>query len=270
MIDRKHLLVGVVCLLLLAAGCIQMPANEASTWSDPGASLPQTRPGEIFVEPNDPSLPGVSADNVMIIIEKIESSQATAFDASVAFLYADDNIVLESPAGKLAARNGIRIGLGGDDFHAKLEAALQRSKRLDREETFITVLSGYEGSIRVGEEVFFERLGYWSPIGYEVLVEREFLGRSLVVRPRILQGGLVEVEVFPRFTRRGGRGVIDVTELATKVVVRNGQSLVIGGTTSASSDVGSALFEVHTREQDQSMTLILTPHIGGMNVKMPK
>ena len=69
------------------------------------------------------------------------------------------------------------------------------------------------------------------------------------------------------FSRR--RGAIDVTELSTRVTVRDGQSIVIGGMTSGSSDVGAVLFGVGGRERSQSMTMVLTPKIGGMGIEWP-
>ena len=254
-------------LTLLGAGCVGTDFYEDSARAQQPQSSPELQPGEIFIRPNDPSLPTVSADNVAIVVERIMTDQQTQMDASVAFKYADENAVLQSPGGALAKKNGIRIGLGNDNFRVSLDAALRASQSSSRETTFLTVMSGYEGSMLVGEDTYVERLAYWGRFGREVIMEQEFVGRSLVIRPRILQGGLVEVEVFPRFTERKSRRTIDVTELATKVVVRNGQSLVIGGTSTSNSDIGAALFSFSKNTGSSSMTMILTPHIGGVKIE---
>jgi len=210
------------------------------------------------------------ANNVAITIEKVGTATGAAMDASLAFRYANDRVAIGSAGGRLARRNGIRIGVATGSFRGRLGISARRSRRTVREQMFITVLSGQEGVIAVGTDTYVQRLGYWTPLGYEVLVERAFVGRSLVVRPRILGRHAVEVELWPRFTTRGRRGAIDLTELATKVVVPDGQSIVIGGLTTGGDDVGSVLFGLGRRTRTSTMTMILTPKIGGVPIEWPR
>jgi len=210
----------------------------------------------------DEQLAQLPKGNVMVFVEKVSTSSQSRVDASVAFRYANDDIVLSSPGGKIARNNGIRIGVGAGDFRAQFEADLRTTKSTGREEMFLTVLSGSEGSIRVGRETYFDRLGYWAPGGYTVLFEAEFLGADLVVRPRVLADGLIEVELYPRFTARGGRRAVDVTELATTVRVRDGQAIIVGSATTGRSEVGAALFGLSKQTQSGSKVVILTVRQG--------
>jgi Flp pilus assembly secretin CpaC len=218
--------------------------------------------------PATPTNPLAAPDNVAITVEKIATDVRTAVEASAGVQYEGENVTVSG--GDMARRNGIRIGVAAGNFKGQIGASAGRSRSSSRESTFIVCQSGTEGQILVGEETYVERLGYWGPHGYQVLAERAFIGRTLVVRPRILQGRLIEVELFPRFTVRGGRGAIDVTQLATKVVVRDGQALVIGGTTTDKEDVGAALFSIGRETRQGRMVVILTPKIGGMEIDWPK
>lgn len=250
-------------------GGIEPTARPAPT--APSPRVPAPKGGDIRVPSLKPAMPAVSPDSVAVIVEKVGTTVHTASQASLAFRYASDTMVIQTRPGKLARRNGIRIGLATGDLRASLSAGTQRSRHASRESVFVVVQSGHQGHIVVGAEVYVERLGFWTPYGdYRVLVEKGFVGRSLVVRPRILPDRMVEIELWPRFTARGRRGAIDVTELATKVVVRDGQSIVIGGQTTAGSDLGAVLFGVGSRTRTHTMTVLLTPKIGGLNIDWPK
>lgn len=227
------------------------------------------REGDIRVPPAAATLPGRSPNNVAIIIEKLGTDARTATAASLAFRYANDTTAIRGGA-PMARRNGIRVGVAGRNFRARLGASHRRTRSSTREQVFITCLSGTEGQILMGADVLVQRLGYWGPHGYHVLIERAMVGRSLVVRPTILPGGMVQVTLWPRFTARGRRGAIDVTQLATTVVVRDGQSIVIGGMTSGRDDVGTVLFGFSRSSRSSTMTMILTPKIGGMAINWPK
>ena len=275
--DEKLVFSMASALGLLASGCLDPNAfrGSGSAYRPPPAPSP-VRPatptpaprGDIRIPAATPTFPAASPDNVAIEIEKIGLDQRAAMDASLAFRFADENVAVRG-GGATARRNGLRIGVAGRDFRARLGASLRRGRRSTTERMFITVLSGHEGQIQMGRDTFVETLAFWTPLGRQVLVERQLVGRSLVVRPRILPGGMVEVELWPRFSTRGRRGAIDVTQLATKVVVGSGQSIVIGGMASATEGVGSVLFGIGRGRRSSTMTMILTPQIGGLPAGWP-
>lgn len=279
---HKAILLCIAAIAFGVGGCMDpsiyhgsgAPSKAPGATSRQAPATPAPKPkvarkGDIRIKAPAPGLLAQSPDNVAITIEKIGTDARSATDASLAFRYANANVVARSPGGRLARRNGIRIAVGNANFRAQLSASHRRSRHSTRESMFITVLSGHEGQILMGSDTWVGRLGYWTPRGYRVLVERAFVGRSLVVRPRILGRGLVEVELWPRFSTRGRRGAIDVTELATKVVVRDGQPIVIGGTATASDDVGTILFGIGKRTRSGTTAMILTPKIGGAAIDWP-
>lgn len=247
-------------------GGIEPPGG--APYPAPQAPATTSRPGDIRVPAPRADMPAPSSHNVAVTIEKIGTSAATANRAALAFRYADTDVAVRGGA-RVARRNGIRLGVARGNWRAQLDAAARRRRSSSRESLFIVVASGSEGQIAIGSDTYVRRLGYWTPHGYEVLVERDSVGRSLVVRPRILGDGRVEVALWPRFTARGRRGAIDVTELSTKVVVRDGQSIVIGGSSGAKEDVGAVLFGVGARRRTHTMTVVLTPRIGGAAALWP-
>jgi len=280
MAGRRAIALGAALLALAAGGCMD-PSIYQGTGASPAARRPpaatrstarqQARPGTAAVATAPAGRPGgPTSNNVAIVVERIRSDARAATGGALAFRYADDRLVARSPTGRLARRNGIRVAVATKDLRVGLDASATRSRRSTRQSAFITVLSGQEGQILMGADTYVQRLGYWTPLGYRVLVERAFVGRSLVVRPTILPGGMVQVELWPRFSTRSRRGAIDVTELATKVVVRDGQPIVLGGSTTADDEVGAVLFGIGKRTRTATTTMVLTPRIGGLAIDWPK
>jgi hypothetical protein len=268
MIPKSRLPVVSVLVLL---GCQVDPGVYQADRSAPPPPSPAARKkpppqtaekGDIRIMPKGGDFTVQSRNNVAITVEKIGVDRRSSMDASMAFRYADDTRKIKG--GHVARRNGLRVGIAGDNYKVAFGASARRSRSTTRDSMFIVVQSGTQGFIQMGEDTFVKRLGYWTPFGFRVIVQNAFVGRQLVVRPVILAKGLVEVELWPRFTSRGKRGAIDVTELATKVAVRDGQSIVLGGMTSGGDDVGSVLFGVGRRERTHNMTIVLTPKIGGL------
>ncbi len=272
---------AVAALAFAGVGCVDPSLYKAPAAPVGGVVMPNGTPaaptgvpapaqprGHVRIPAAQPTNPLVNTNNIAISIEKVGVSAATAREAALAFRYANDDVVVRGGGG-LARRNGIRIGVATGDLRVGLSANERRTRHTSRDTMFIVVANGAEGQIAMGSDAYVGRLAYWTPRGYRVLLERQFVGRSLVVRPRIVGSGMVEVELWPRFTARGRRGAIDVTELATKVVVRSGQSIVIGGMTSGSEDVGAVLFGVGARQRTHTMSIILTPTIGGAAIEWP-
>jgi len=71
------------------------------------------------------------------------------------------------------------------------------------------------------------------------------VGAKLMVRPRYLDGGLIEVEVYPEISyknRKGGQESIEVESLKTRVVVREGSRINIGGMVNSKLDSYKNIF----------------------------
>ena len=243
------------------------PATVAAR-KEPAPTAKARALGDIRIPLREVGIPAASPDNVAIFIRKLGTDTTTATEGDLAFRYASGDVVLRGGE-RVARRNGLRIAVANDDLRARLGASRRRTRSRTTEEMFIVCRSGTEGSIQMGRDTFVQALRYWTYDGWQTLVQRAFVGRALVVRPTILDGGKVAVELWPRFTTRGPRGAINLTQLATKVIVRDGQSIVLGGLTSGGSDVGAALFGVGDRRRTSTMTLVLTPKIGGGALPWP-
>jgi len=246
------------------------PAPGSESAPQPGGVPGKLPPaGDPFwAHPGDMTGLGQAPDNVAIKIEKVDANTLNEMGLSLGGRYEDGRASVRLASSALMQRNGLQIGVASGS--ARLRAGASAASRRDsfRQQLFVTVLNGQEGMILVGDDVYVQRLGYWSPAGYQVLAERAFVGRALIVRPKILGNGAIQVELWPRFTTREGRA-INLTELATTVVVRDGQPIVIGGMSAAGSDVASVLLATRSRTQTAAMAMILTAKVGGMGFDLP-
>lgn len=114
-----------------------------------------------------------------------------------------------------------------------------RSTTRGRTQQQILVMNGGEAAITVAEEVPYSEWfwtwgrarGLWADGEWAQSTSWQQVGASLVVEPEVLPGGRIRVRLTPRFSsfldRR--RGAIDVHELTTEVVVREGEEIDVGG-----------------------------------------
>jgi hypothetical protein len=103
----------------------------------------------------------------------------------------------------------------------------------------LLVMSGGEAAIAVAEDVPYAdwfwtwggNHGLWPEGTWRQGTSWQQVGASLVVQPLVLQDGRIRVRLTPRFSyfldRR--RQTTDVQELATEVVVREGEEIDVGG-----------------------------------------
>ena len=253
------------------ASAPQASPQPAAT-PEPAKKLPfgATPPGgdPFWGVPKEGDLLARSPDNVGIVVEKLDAKALAEVEVGGAFRARSGNVTVAG-GNPLAARNGLSIRVGTGSFAARIGASASRSRSSSREQMFIAVKSGTEGALIVGGDVYVTRLGYWGPFGYQLLIEREFVGRQLAVRATILSDGQIAVQLWPRFSTRRGR-VVDVTQLATTVTVRDGQPLLIAGLNTADSEISSVLFGASSREASSTMAIVLTAKIGGLDIAWPK
>jgi type II secretory pathway component GspD/PulD (secretin) len=98
----------------------------------------------------------------------------------------------------------------------------------------LLVLSGGKASLLVAEQVpYSEWLFDWG-VGrglWAQSIRWQEVGTSLVVEPRVLGDGTILVRLTPRVDYRadGSSQVVEVNELSTEVVVREGEEIALGG-----------------------------------------
>jgi len=208
-------------------------------------------------------VPARRTGNVMIMVDRTLVDQSNSAGVSAAWRYTDENIAVGSKGGDLARRNGIRIGVVKDGFAAQFRAALEKVGNKETSQTFLTTLSGSTAAIMVGQDTYIEVLRYRTLLGESVVLQRAFVGTSLVIEPTILPDDRIRVELYPRLTTREGRSV-NLTDLATEVVVNHGQPLVIGGLEQSSENsAGAALFSWGRQRRRRNLTMTVTPYIDG-------
>ena len=245
-----HRLQWIPLLLLSAAGCV-----TTESWRfEPG----ELKPVRSEQPPRQP--PAERTGNVTVVVEKILVGRQDQINLDSAWQYADEHLVVRG--GQMARQNGIRIGVSTGGFRAAFQAALKKSRNKQVQEITITTLSGTEGMISVGQDTYVEVLRYSTPRGRTVLLERTFVGSSLVVEPTILPDDKVRVRLYPRFTTRAGHA-IDLAEMSTEVVLAHGQPMVIGALDESSDNAGFALFSWRRERESRRVTLTLTPFIQG-------
>ena len=98
----------------------------------------------------------------------------------------------------------------------------------------LVVLSGGEASLTVAELVPYSQwLRTWGVTHslWSQSVEWQEVGTSLVVAPRVLGDGRILVRLTPRvdYRARDGSRSVDINELTTEVVVREGEPIALGG-----------------------------------------
>ncbi|WP_320045757.1 secretin and TonB N-terminal domain-containing protein [uncultured Ilyobacter sp.] len=135
--------------------------------------------------------------------------------------------------------DGITLGLGllgSDQFSAVYRNVLEDSSTEILAKPVITTLNGKKATIELTEEVPYKELEYVSDSGDATSTSYEFkdVGITLEVTPVITDDGMIKIEVTPEISEVTGYtddGVpfVSSRKVETNVIVRNGQTLAIGG-----------------------------------------
>lgn len=155
------------------------------------------------------------------------------------------------------------------DIHA------EKNKKTSSSHTSQQILTvdGKEAQIWVGETVqepkwvfeYGRRRAWWS----SEYVEYNF-GASLQVRPKLLNNGLIQVDVYPRLTSRTGEKLsVDVKELTVSVLAKDGQTVSIGGMDQNKSEAYSKILGRGRVFNGKSLNITLTPTVEKMGTKPP-
>lgn len=190
------------------------------------ALLAPPAPAATDLRPEDSSqaraaAPAVSDRNVRIVVTHEAERE-------------DERTAVEAAAG--ARAGGARVGVGrrpprsGVDVRAEASRGTARSRTQQQ----LLVLSGGKGWIQVAEQVPYadwfwvwgQPYGFWAPA-----VQWRDVGASLAVEPVALGGGRVRLKVTPAFSYflDRERQVTEIHQLATEVVVREGEPVELGG-----------------------------------------
>ncbi len=152
-------------------------------------------------------------------------------------------------------RNGLSVGVAGKHFGVRLSGGSGRVRSSNRLEQFTLVVDGGSASIMVGEVTPRGRVLYYGPGGVAYTVDLVRTGASMVVTPKIVdrQRQLIRVRITPDISFLKSDGGVELTRIQTDVVVRNGQTIVIGAMPTSRATVARSMFSYraasHTRQR---------------------
>jgi type II secretory pathway component GspD/PulD (secretin) len=193
--------------------------------------------------------PGATGRNVYVSIERLRAAGEEAAGLGGLWRYAPGRVSLAGSDG--LGSGGVRLGLASAEFEAQVSAWARKARSASRTSEEILVASGAEGFLFVGREVLVPVLRLRSAGGAVEVLQQARVGASLRVVPRLLDDGRIELELSPRFEvlEGDGRGrSISVTAMTTRVIVRPGERLVLGASSSLEEgSVAGALFGFDSR-----------------------
>jgi hypothetical protein len=212
-------------------------------------------------KPQDEKTPA-TARNVRIVIQALSTYLEDYGDIDALWRYANTfDTVVEHP--EIFDQSGMKVGIAGDAFKVKLRAAKGRIRTAEQAQFLITIADGETGFISIGKRVYalgFDYLGRWyNSVDYPF----DSVERYLKVKPQVLSTGKIAIEVTPvLFGLFGESGDLELTMLLTRVVLREGQMVVLGGSSSVKEDLSTMLFSstVEARERRTIVTLTASLH----------
>jgi len=180
-----------------------------------------------------------------------------------------------------AGLSGLRVGVSAGDFRMFITALEQVTDTTVLANPKILAVNKQEGSVLIGANVGYRSSTTISTGGVATEGEVQFLqtGTQLVFRPYIGNDGYIRMDIYPKDSsaalNEDGVPTEQTTQLRTNIVVKDGETIVIGGLfrdtiNSARSQIPllgdlpliGALFrgtlDATTREE---VIILLTPHI---------
>ena len=148
-----------------------------------------------------------------------------------------------------------------EGFSAELKALERSGKTKGRQTLSACAIDGGEAEIFLGTEEAFTPFVYAGRLVGASLARRR-VGVSLLVRTRVEPGGVVALDLVPRFSALDGSGGVLLEEARTSVRARPGVPLMIGGGSSASSSLDHWLFGASSREGEKRSVMLLTVRVG--------
>ncbi len=135
--------------------------------------------------------------------------------------------------------DGITLGLGllgNDQFSAVYRNIISETSTEILAKPTVTTVSGKKARIDLTDEVPYKQLEYISDSGDATSTSYEFkdVGITLEVTPQVTEDGMIKIEVSPEISEITGYTADGVPftskrKVETNVIIRNGQTLAIGG-----------------------------------------
>jgi type II secretory pathway component GspD/PulD (secretin) len=237
---RVSILAGTV-LALMVVGCQPAPEKEDEIQKTM-RMIEEAKRGTAGAS-------GAQGRNVYVSIERLRVAGEDAAGLGGLWRFASGRVTVSGSDG--LGGGGVRLGLAGPEFEAKLSAYARKTRQASRTTEEIMVAPGAEGFLFVGREVLVPVLRLKTAAGTVEVLQQARVGASLKVLPRILEDGRIELQLSPHFSvvEAGKRGrTVSVTAMTTRVVVKPGERLVLGASSSIDeSSAAGALFSFDSR-----------------------
>ena len=245
----RHLAIILISGLLITAGCSVYPSDRESHYDRVSREIEQLKAASEI------------GDNIKIVVNFLSITAEERFSIDALWRYADENIVVANrPA--VYKRSGLRIGLAGETFSARLNILKEQDRSSKETELFLVLADRSSGYIFIGRQIavprFYYRSRWYTSVGYDF----QQAGRSLEVAVRKLPSGMIDIELTPVFSEfLNDGGDLRLTELSTRVSVLPGQTLVIGGGDSTGENIASALFGYSKSGRHSQTLMTVTPYV---------
>jgi hypothetical protein len=241
-----------VCCCLLFAGCETSQESSDSHYDQVSREIERLKA--------ESERSASIGDNIKVTVNLLTTSVEDFFAIDSLFRYVNRNVAVAKRP-QVYARSGLRIGLAGENFRARLNITKQQLKSSEETELFLVLADGATGYINIGREIAVPRFFYYGRWYRGVEYEFRQAGRSLQVTARRLPSGLIEMELTPVFSKfLSNGGDLELTELSTKVMARSGQTLVIGGGDTAGENVATALLGYSKMGEKKQTLITVTPY----------
>ncbi len=198
--------------------------------------------------------------NIRIEVTMLTANLSEYTEIDTLWRYVDDHLSIGNRRGRFA-RSGLKIGLATENFKVRLDIAAENLKESEETQIFLILADGATGYINIGKEIVIPRFYYhrrwYSRIEYEFIQA----GRSIQVTAHKLPDGSIKMQLVPVFSKfLNDGGSIELTELATTIIAKPGQTVVIGSLGTSGENVATALLG-YQKDRHQKQTLItVTPY----------
>ena len=250
-VKKMMIVVGLIVVLAGLSGCQEASSQRTSEYDRISK--------QIEIEKAD-ALKNIAADqnNIRVVIDvlKVDSSEKKGLEAI--FKYVDKNVaVYKSPT--VAKNANLTIGLATGPFQAQLNIIKQNLKSASEQQIFIVLADRTTGYISIGKEIAVPRFYYFGRWYNRVDYQFQKAGKSLEVTAAKLPNGSIKLTLLPVFSKfLNDGGALELVELATTVIVRPGEKMVIGSDGSTGQDVATALFGSVEHNHRKQMMMIVT------------
>lgn len=208
------------------------------------------------------ALANMGRKNIRIILDFFYTDQSEYSKVDMLWDYADENAMIKTNREEFS-RSGFRMGLATEDMLAKLILLGKQVESAGRTRQFITVGNRITGHMAIGTGITVPRFYYagknYSSVDYDFVRA----GLFLTVEARKLNDEEIEVELTPVISKLSDdkyTGRIEMTELHTKVIAKNGQGIVIGSVDSQENSIANIFLGKEEGGVKKKAILVLTPY----------